>query len=218
MEGEIILGKERILTLQENTLYEEGDVIAEGVLSALVAGEDIFYLNKEGFLIKSGEKLNKFPLDIKEALYKIYLIDSTPYIKEDNKLYYLKEEKFNLFLEPVEDVIISEDREKALFLSRHEIKILFLKEQYDQPQREKGEVLFLSRFSEKIGDIFWWTNHYLIFNIEEDVMVMETDNRDKINIFRLVKFKNPSIFWSRLNRKLFILSERTLYVSESLIF
>jgi hypothetical protein len=90
-----------------------------------------------------------------------------------------------------------------------------LEKQYDQPEKEANEQLFLTRFSEKIDSLFWYTNYYLIFNLGDKIKIIEIDERDKINIYDLAEFKDPEIFWA--NKKLYILSEQNLYASDELI-
>ena len=101
-----------------------------------------------------------------------------------------------------------------VYFNDYEIWVLFLEKKYDQSQKEAGEKLFITRFSEKIDDLFWYTGHYLIFNVGDKIKVAEIDDRDKINIVDLAEFKEPKIFWS--NKKLYVLSEENLYVSEEL--
>ena len=88
---------------------------------------------------------------------------------------------------------------------------------YDQPQRHVGEKVFLTRFSEKIDEVFWYTNHYLVFNVGNRIKIVEIDDRDKINIVDFTEFKEPKTFWNQSNKKLYILSEEILYTSKKLV-
>ena len=83
----------------------------------------------------------------------------------------------------------------------------------EQEEKKVGEEIFLTRFSEKIGEVFWLTSHYLIFNTGSKIKIAEIDDRDKINIVDLVEFPDPKIFWNQNNKKLYILSEKNLYTS-----
>lgn len=208
---------------KKNLFSEKTEVISKDILSVLVLENENIYLDNKGFVTKNNlekEKINETPLEINSSNYDILIIDSIFYIKENDKLYRFnpEEEKFDHFLDSIEQIKVSNDKGKTLFAGNHEIRIFFQKQQYDQPQREKEEIIFLSRFSEKIKEIYWWTDHYLIFALSDKIKIMEIDNRNKINIFDLAEFKEPEIFWSKINRKLFVLSEGFLYISESLIF
>jgi len=65
-------------------------------------------------------------------------------------------------------------------------------------------ILFLTRFSEKIGRIFWLTNDYLIFNVGDKIKIAEIDSRDQLNVIDLAEFNSPQIFWSQKDGKLYV--------------
>ena len=109
----------------------------------------------------------------------------------------------------IEESATSSDKKRVIERSNdYEIWILFLEEE---------EKVFLTRFSEKIGHIFWLTDYYLIFNVGDKIKVAEIDNRDRINMIDLAEFKNPEIFWSQKDKKLYLLSEGNLYYLENLL-
>ena len=72
-------------------------------------------------------------------------------------------------------------------------------------------LIIIIRYSEKIGDVWWLNNNYLIFNVQNKIKIAETDDRDKINVVDLAEFGNPKLFWSKNYKKLFLLSSNTLY-------
>lgn len=111
----------------------------------------------------------------------------------------------------------SSDKKKVIECNNYEIWILFLENQYDQPQKQAGDKMFLTRFSEKIGKVFWLTSYYLIFDVGDKIKIAEIDDRDKINIIDLAEFKNPEIFWNQDTKKLYVLSEGELYLLENLL-
>lgn len=197
--------------------------ILENIITFVISYDDIYYLDSSGFVFKNNlsfnqeEKLNIIPFSAKEETeYEITVFNSHLFLQEDDTLYIFDRGKksFEKFFEPIRNFKFSYDPQKMAYLNNHEIWVLFLENKYEQPQKEAGEKLFITRFSDKIDDIFWYTNHYLIFNTGDKIKVVEIDDRDKINIVDLVEFKEPKIFWS--NKKLYILSEQNLYVSEEL--
>ena len=111
----------------------------------------------------------------------------------------------------------SQDLGKIAYSANAEVWVMFLKEEFGQPQKKAGERLLVARFSEKIGDIFWLTNHYLIFNTGNKIKIAEVDDRNGINIIDLADFEKPKIFFNQANKKLYILSERKLYASQRLL-
>ena len=113
--------------------------------------------------------------------------------------------------------IISPDKKKSAVFSDSEIWIFYLKDMAEQPAKKAGEKQFLSRLSEKIDDVFWLDNNYLIFNSGNNIKIAETDDRDRIQIWDIGSFPSPKIFFNQADKKLYILSENTLYQSENLI-
>jgi hypothetical protein len=107
-----------------------------------------------------------------------------------------------------EMVATSSDKKKVVDSSNYEIWVLF---------PEEKEEVFITRFSKKIGNVFWLTDHYLIFNVGDKIKIAEIDDRDKINMIDLAEFKNPEIFWDKKSKKLYVLSEGNLYQSEPLL-
>jgi len=195
----------------------------KNIIAFSVSNNNIYYLNKSGFIYKTDfsfqdkEKLNMVPFPLKETKYKIVISKLFIILKADKSLYLLQGKKsFQKISDSVKDFRFSLDSKKIVYFNDHEIWILFLEKKYDQPAKEKGEQLFLTRFSEKIGKLFWWTNNYLIFNAGNKIKIAETDDRDKINIVELANFENPQIFWNQKNGKLYVLSKESLFNSQKL--
>ena len=197
--------------------------ILENIITLTISYNDVYYLDTSGFVFKNKlsfnqeERLNIIPFSIKEETgYEITVLNSHVFLQENNILYIFDRDKksFDKFFEPIKGFKSSYDSQKMVYFNNYEIWVLFLEKKYDQPQKEAGEKLFITRFSEKIDNLFWYTSHYLIFNVGDKIKVAEIDDRDKINIVDLAEFKEPKIFWS--NKKLYILSEENLYVSEEL--
>lgn len=144
--------------------------------------------------------------------------------KKDGYIYLLNEQtnKFDNFYQ-ANNIIFSPDKSRFLFFNDHEI--LF------SNTAKPEEKIFLMRFSEKINDCFWLNNNYIIFDVAGSVKISEIDTRDKINMVDLgtkinlpangsidqsVELKNPKILFDEINKKLYILNENALFVSEPL--
>ena len=80
--------------------------------------------------------------------------------------------------------------------------------------------MFLVRLSEKIGDVFWLNSDYLIFNSGNNLKIVEIDERDRIQTWDIAPATNfgaeVEVYFNGSNKKLYILSERDLFVSEKL--
>jgi len=109
----------------------------------------------------------------------------------------------------------STDKKKTVESSEYEISATFLEK--DGPIGQQGEKIFLTRFSEKIGDIFWLNDYYLIFNVGNKIKISEIDGRDGLNIIDLAEFENPEVIWDKNAKKLYIVSEKKTYLLENLL-
>lgn len=207
-------------------LKKEKRQILENLITSEISDKNIFFVSDEGFLFKTDlsgviqERLNSEPFVLKnEAQYQIHLKGKDIFLLENDVVYFLNKdsEKFEKLFEGIENLEISPDFKKIVYFSDHEIWILFLEEILDQPQKKAGEKLFLTRFSEKIDKVFWYTSHYLIFNVGNNIKVAEVDDRDRINIVDLAEFKEPKIFFNEVGKKLYVLDGRNLFVSKKLL-
>lgn len=201
-----ILNKFLSFELLNNNLFWLDD---QGFLRQFdFAGNEIRQLNREPFSLNVDFQYRLFPF----AEDKIFLV-------ENNKLYFFNQDDQLLekISDNIKDLKISPDLKKIVYFTDYEIWVLFLEKIEGQPQRTKGEKIFLARFSEKIGDVFWWTNHYLVFLVGDTIKIAEIDNRDRVNVYDLGKFNNPEIFWNKYNKKIYILSQGDLFSSKKLL-
>ena len=194
---------------------------------------DIYYLDSSGNLFKADEKLTRESFPIKpESEYTLEIFQNFIFLKENQVLYLFNPDlkSFERFFEPIKGLKISPDYLKIVYFSDCEIWILFLKDKLDQPAKKTGEKIFLTRVSEKINDVFWLNSDYLIFNSGNKLKITEIDDRDRINIYDLSEFKEPpqgaasaaptgqaKIFFNKSDKKLYVLTQDNLYVSEKLI-
>lgn len=112
---------------------------------------------------------------------------------------------------------VSPDFKKISYFNNYEIWVLFLKTEEGQPKKSAGDKVFLTRFSEEIGDVFWIASHYLIFNAGDKIKIAGIDERDRLNIYDLAEFKNQKIFWDQKEKFLYVLSGESLFISKTLL-
>lgn len=154
---------------------------------------DTYYLDKSGYLFKNKFSFQNF---------------SNSEIKNGEKL---ADRAFK-------DFKISPSFQKLVLINDYEVWVLFLEPQFAAPQRGAFEKVYLTRFSKKIGEIFWYTSDYLIFRVGEEIKITEIDNRDRLNIVDLANFKEvEKIFFNQANKKLYILSQGDFFASEKLL-
>ena len=229
------VGGENKTLAKKNSLYEanySNKEIRGPLLSNIVSYEifnnTFYYIEDTGILYKTGlsidskDRMNNEPFQIQnETEYKLIPVNSEIFLKEDSKLYsFNKEGKFfEKLFEPFKELKASQDLNKMVYFSDNEIWVLFLKETLEQPERKIGDRLFITRFSEKVGNVFWLTDYYLVFNAGDSIKIAEIDERDKIQIWNIVNFKDSKIFYNYKSdpRSLYILSNSNLYSSESLV-
>jgi len=182
-------------------------------------GDDLYELDRFGILRKNNLSLNQNPFPIKPgANYQIETAFDFVFLLEDGDLFLLdtKTGLFDKIFEGVKGMKISPDKKKLVFFSHFEIWVFYLQEITEPPVKKVGDKVFLNRFSKEIGDLFWLSPDYLVFNLGDEIKAMEIDERDTINLVDLANFKNPQIFFDLGKKKLYIFSEKNLYQSEPL--
>jgi hypothetical protein len=111
---------------------------------------------------------------------------------------------------------VSPDKKKIAYFTDYEMRVLFLENHYDLG-KSAGDTAFLTRFSEKIENVFWLDSYYLLFSAGDRIKVAEIDNRDKPNMADLVELKNPKLYWDEGKRTMYVLSEGVLYRNSGLL-
>ncbi len=127
-----------------------------------------------------------------------------------NEKGYLFEGKEKLWEKSFQNFVVSPDFKKIALTTEHEIWLLVLK---PEPQK-----IFLTRFSKKIGEIFWYGENYLIFKVGEgEIKITEIDDRDKLNIYDLAEFEGKTkIFFDQKTQFLYVLNKGNLLFTDDL--
>jgi len=218
--------KERKLAEADLTKKAVSPTLLDNIFAWKIFDASFYYLEKSGYLFKTDfsftprEKINSLPFPLKEETeYEIDIFPHLFFLKDNEDLYFLNIEAkgFEKIFNKVKAIKESPDSKKIVCFTDSEIWILFLEKEEGQPQKSAGEKLFLTRLSEKIGDVFWFGSHYLIFNSEDKIKISEIDERDKINIYDLTEFKTPEIYFNQTDKKLYLLSEGNFFSSEKII-
>ncbi len=136
----------------------------------------------------------------------------------------LESKIFEHILDTNRDPLFSADAKKILYSNDSEIWILFTADNLSQPERKSGDRVFITRFSEKIEDVFWLNGFYLVFNVGNIVKISEIDNRDQLNVFDFKEFPTNDDSKAKISfvpnsrdKKLYVLSNGNLYSSERLV-
>ena len=219
--------RENLIFLKENNIYlydfEEKtiSIFLENVIDYSLKN-GFSWISDEGFLlenIENPEKINRTPIEIDEEKEYEIMNFNDKIIRINDDYYLLDQEtlSFKHIFKSSETPVASPDSKKIAYSDGYEIKVLFLEGTDDHPQRNRLDNIFLTRFSNKLENINWYTSHYLIFNIFDDIKIIEIDNRNNINIVDLAQFKEPKIHFNFPSKKLYVLSEDNLFSSRQLI-
>lgn len=232
--------------LYKNDPEEKPLLVIKKLLTFKETGNNIIWLGLDGFLYSSDitgqtdQKLSSLPLKIDEKKsYKIETIFQNIFLFEnDNLLLFSQKTKdFQNFYNPVKDIKISPDNQKILFYNDYEILFSFI---WQLQGSENPEKIFLNRFSEKIDKCLWLNNNYVVFTIGEKIKISETDNKNNLNIIALPEKitlldgtiidlagslptgesdskSGPEIYFDQQDKKLYILANDKILVSEKIL-
>lgn len=192
----------------------------EKIIASYLVNETKYFIDASGNLFKNQEKLTDKPLSLKEeGKYQLRVFSDYIFLEGEGTLYLFQPDSrsFEEIFRGIKGWKISPAKRKLVYFSDWEIWIFFLHEKMSQPRKKIGQHQFLLRLSEKIRDVFWLNEDYLIFNAGDKIKVAETDDRDKINIFNIGEFKDPKIFFNEVDKKVYVLTEGNLFVSKKII-
>ncbi|MFA5169791.1 MAG: PEGA domain-containing protein [Candidatus Paceibacterota bacterium] len=173
---------------------------------------------RTNILLNTTEKITAEPFKINTGnQYKLVSMENELFLIENGKTIYLlnKETKnFDKIIEAQSEIKYTPFYDRILFATDNELYLLLLKDTETPFFKKAYSVIFISRFSEKIGDIKWLNGDYFVYTLNDRVNISEIDNRDKINSFNLNK-DSSRIFFNGNTKKLFILDQNEFMVSEN---
>lgn len=187
---------------------------------------DIYYLDNLGYVFKTDSnfeqktQITQKPIDVlPETNYELKKFKDLIFLRENRTLYLFNQESnsWEKFFEPIVDLELSPDFKKLVYFSDYEIWTMFLENIQEQPSKQIGDKVLIMRLSEKIKSVNWLNSSYLIIATENKVKVSEIDERDKINAVDLIQLHDPEVLFNKVNKKLYILSNDTLYQSKELL-
>ncbi|MBU1292268.1 PEGA domain-containing protein [Patescibacteria group bacterium] len=130
-------------------------------------------------------------------------------LDKDNQLYLLNSEtkEFDLVNQNVQGFQFSSDNQKLLYYTPSEIWIHHLKES-EQISDDKE---LITRLSQKIKQAVWYkTNEHIIFSTEDNIKILELDNRGDQNIINITESKTQEIAYSIKDDKLYFIQDNQL--------
>ena len=197
----------------------------EKVESFAVNGTSVYYLEKgilsrDNLIINTNEVLSNKAIEIADNKYELVIIENEIFLIENKRTVYLfnKETKvFNKKVEAKTEIKYTPFYERILFAADNELWLLLLKDAETPFFTKAYSTIFISRFSQNINDIKWLNGDYFVYTLGTKVNISEIDNRDHINSFELPQSETSKIFFNGNTKKLFLLNEEELLVSEDKI-
>jgi len=209
-------------TIKTGNLYDGLTVVIKNITAFALQNNNIIWLGTDGFLYNSSQadlsatptKLTETALKItKTGVYKI-ITDSKDIFVIDNKNLLMLNSKTNnleVFDTPVNDAKISPDGKNIVYYDDKNI--------YLSPLPNTLAIKnTLYKSNEKINACLWLNNSYIVFSAGEKIIFSEIDYRGNINAVSLPQaYKNSQIYFNQQETKLYILTDKTLLVSERII-
>jgi hypothetical protein len=178
--------------------------IPEDVICFKKVNEDFYFFKKPGYLFKGEEKMNSQALEgIENCELKIF--NKSIFLKAGNNLYFLKNGRFEKIFENLKGMENLPGSSKLAIFSDYEIWIF-----------DGEKIEFLNRFSEKIEQVQWINENYLIFVSQGKLKILETDKRDKINIWEIADFLGKNLFFNNSNKKIYFQKDKAIFESDAL--
>ncbi|MGB9743141.1 MAG: hypothetical protein ACPLW9_00245 [Minisyncoccales bacterium] len=201
----------------------------ENAIAYQSVNNDEYYLDKLGYLFKNKQKLNltPFPIETETSSVELQVFSDSIFLKQSGHLFKFNNElkKFESVASDINFLKVSPDNKKLLLASNNELWLLFLDELTEPIKKTKGEKLFLARLINKITDVYWLNDYYLTFMAGDQIKIIEIDERDKFNLIDLFEIKKlpftgseTKIFWNPDNKKIYLWTKETLFISDAPLF
>jgi hypothetical protein len=193
----------------------------ESVAAFTIIGNDVYSL-EEGILYRDNltlninETLSKQPFETGKNSYELVSMEGEIFLIENKKVVYLFNKETEVFDKKIEaktEVKYTPFYERILFAADNELWLLLLKDAETPFFTKAYSTIFISRFSQNIGDIKWLNGDYFVYTLDNKVNISEIDNRDHINSFELPQLETSKIFFNGNTKKLFLLNKEELFTS-----
>ena len=188
-------------------------------------GTSVYYLEKgllsrDNLILNTNEVLSNKAIETDNNKYELLIIENEIFLIENKRTVYLFNKgakEFDKKIEAKEEIKYTPFYERILFAADNELWLLLLKDAETPFFVKAYSTIFISRFSQNIGDIKWLNGDYFVYTLGTKVNISEIDNRDHINSFELPQLETSKIFFNGNTKKLFLLNKEELLVSEDKI-
>jgi len=215
--------------LKNNTLYEfnceklASKRILKNISGFLVHGDYLYYFKEDDCvlyvsnldnLLKT-KAVSTMPDNFNAQLpARIIKSDDNTYLilSLSGELYLIDKTNSVTFINSrVKNAYFTNYNERIVYYNDHEIWIYYIKQKLSQPSKKEFENELITRYSDNINNISLYIDEEHLFYNEGGIFkFIEFDNRDKVNVFDILKLENNDIFYSRDNNSVYYLEDGKL--------
>lgn len=206
---------------EEKTRQQRAAKIASSTAGWLLNGDNLFYLPKNNPVLYRTDLTESIKDQIsREALplgkYQLLTNDGRRFLalSTGGDLYLMDTDGvFEKIASQIKAAQLASDNKKVLWQTANEITILWLEEFLVQPYRQAGDKETIVRyFGQKISQaLFYPDNEHVAFVAGNQIKIAELDGRDTRNTINWLSAKNPTLFFSSQDQKLYYLSEKSIF-------
>jgi len=184
---------------------KEEEIIPENVICFKKIEESEYFFENSGYLLKNGRRLNNEPFSLIGDC-RLRIFNDWVFLETQGALYFLKDAQFEKIFENLKGIEPSPGSKKLAIFSDYEIWLF-----------ENGKNDFLNRFSEKIDKVYWFNEDYLILIFQNKIKLLETDKRDKINVYELKELPGEDLSFSFQTKKIYFKKDGKLFETDPLL-
>ncbi len=188
--------------------------------------DDIIWVSKDGFVYRSAisgktaEVLSLKPLTLNYQECNIAEKNNDLFVFVGDSLFYLDRANsvFEKIADKTKEISFSNDESKVAFNDNGTIIVFYLKnKEFEDVAHKQGDKIIVSKLESLDARMSWIGDNHLLINDNSKIIITETDNRDKVNMATIAQYDNPIIFFNQRDKKAYILSQGTLYLSERIV-
>lgn len=208
------------LTPEEKYQKMQAVAIASSTAGWLFRQNNLFIINSTNYILYRSD-LNGY---IREQISKEFLPpDHYQIIAHDNQFLVLGEKSgffrlkndsglFEKIADNINGAAFSDDGKKIIYWSDNEIWLHYLENILIQPYKQAGEKELITRHSQSISQaIFYPDNEHIAYVVNDQIKIIETDERDRRNTINFINASQPQIYFSATDKRLYYLTVGRLY-------
>ncbi len=201
-------------------------VVNDQITTYTIFQNNIYYLEKPTAIIYKTDLKGKNKEQINLTRFKVENLSANPQliISDKKKIAVLSDSSLYLLNQNSQPVLISDNAKGAeffpnssrlLWFTPSEIYVWQPENESEESQKNGGINQLITRYSKEIKKAVWANDSgHIFFIVDKKIKFIETDDRDKRNVFDFIKLKNEDgdLFYDSKNKKLYFLDEGIYWV------